>query len=238
MKIFRVLLPAVLLLVATPALAQLVAMGDTARPRQECKVVPDTAAVPSARQVAERRELRASLDSMARAGGVAQPKGILFVDVDSTRRGRVLFLESNFPDEVAGRLTRRVGDYLSTLPAGRPYQALVRIDGDYPAMAPGKRHCPPVLANPDSLSAMMRRVLSRHPEAGKRTEVAVKRAVLRLVVNREGAVSFVDIDQPTGDPFLDLQVEGIAARLRFLPARLDDMPYDTRFRFNMTFRVK
>jgi len=208
-------------------------------PDQPCRVIPDTAAaIPTPQQVRERRELRAALDSIARANGVAAPTGILFVDVDSTRHGKVFFIDSNLTQPASDAATRQVAEYLATLEHGRAYQALVRIDGDYVPPAPGKRSCNPVLANRDTLSALMLRVLDRHPERGRHDEPVVKRAVVRLVVNREGGVSYAEVVQPTGDPAIDPYLEAIALRLRFLPARLDGVPYDVRFRFNLQFNVR
>lgn len=226
----------VVLAVALPAAVH--AQKAPRLPEQPCRVIPDTAVVPTPQQVAEREELRASLDSVARAYGVAAPTGILFVDVDSARHGKVFFIDSNLPQPASEAATRRVAEYLSTLEGGRAYQALVRIDGAYAAPAPGKRNCTPVLANGDTLSALMLRVLDRHPEAGKHDEPVAKRAVVRLVVNREGGVSYAEVVQPTGDPAIDPYLEAISLRLRFLPARLDDVPYDVRFRFSMQFNVR
>jgi TonB family protein len=232
----RRLLALLVLAAAFPAVLH--AQKAPRQPEQPCRVIPDTAVVPTPPQVREREELRAALDSVGRAHGVAAPTGILFVDVDSTRRGKVFFIDSNLPQPASDAATRRVAEYLSTLQRGRAYQALVRIDGAYAAPAPGKRSCTPVLANGDTLSALMLRVLDRHPEKGRHDEPVAKRAVVRLVVNRDGGVSYAEVVQPTGDPAIDPYLEEIALRLRFLPARLDDVPYDVRFRFSMQFNVR
>jgi TonB family protein len=227
------------LLAAVPAAAQVqVTKIEEPAVEQSCRVVPDTAAVPTAGQIRERRELQARLDSIGRANGVAAPTGLLLVDVDSARRGKVIFIETNYPQPVVDAATRAVGDYLSTLRAGRAYQALVRVDGEYAAMAPGKRHCAPALANRGELGEMMQRVLARHPQAGTLRTPQVKRAVVRLVVDRTGKVAYVEVDTPTGDANLDPYVQPIAERLRFLPAKLDDVPFDARFRFTLTFNVR
>lgn len=228
------------LLGAVPAAAQRGGVDKFEEPEveQSCRVVPDTAVVPTAGQIRERRELRARLDSIGRANGVAEPAGLLLVDVDSTRQGKVIFIETNYPQPVADAATRAVGEYLRTLQGGRAYQALVRIDGDYAALAPGKRHCAPALANQGELSTMVQRVLARHPEAGTHSTPRAKRAVVRLVVDRAGKVAYVEVDTPTGDPNLDPYLAPIAERLRFLPAKLDDAPFDARFRFTLTFNVR
>jgi TonB family protein len=205
---------------------------------QACRVVADTAVVPTAGQVRERRELQARLAGLGRANGVAEPTGLLLVDVDSTRRGKVIFIETNYPQELVNTATRSVGEYLETLPVGKPYQALIRIDGEYQAMAPGKSHCPPMLENRGLLGQLMQRVMQAHPQSGKLPEPVVKNAVVRLVVNREGVVSYVEVERPTGDEHLDQYLVDIAERLRFAPAKLDGVAYDTRFRFTLTFNVR
>jgi TonB family protein len=211
---------------------------STPRLPQQCVVLPDTFRGPNPRQVVERRQLRARMDSIARAAGVAEPRGLLLVDVDSTRRGKVLFLETNLPDPVVQRATVAVQQYLSTLVQGRAYQALIRIDGDYVPMAPGKRHCIPAIANDSERSTMMKNVLDRHPDADRNREPITRRVQMRLVVNREGDVSYVDVEQPSGDAFLDPLAPEIARRLRFHPARLDGIPFDARFRYTMTFVIE
>lgn len=205
---------------------------------ERCTVIPDTAVAPTPQQVRERNELRDQIQAVLRAHG--QPVGgLLLVDVDSTRRGKVLFMETQIPDSTRNAATTLVASYLGTLRAGRAYQALIRIDGEYPAMTPGRRHCRPELANPDTMSRMMHAVLARHPETGRHeAQPLVKRATVRMVVTREGRVAFAEVERPTGDPLIDANVEAIAYRLRFRPATLDGDPFDVRFRFNMTFNVR
>jgi hypothetical protein len=211
--------------------------AQAAPPPPRCAAIADTVPGPSAQQVRERRELRDQLQAALRAHG--QPVGgLLMVDVDSTRRGKVLFMDAPLPDSTRRAATALVARYLETLQAGRAYQALIRIDGDYPAMTPGRRHCRPELANPDVLSEMMQAVLEHHPEAGTHDQAVVKRATMRLVVTREGRVAYAEVDRPTGDAFIDPRLEGIAMRLRFNPATLDGQPFDVRFRFNLAFNVR
>ncbi|HEX5869829.1 MAG TPA: energy transducer TonB [Longimicrobium sp.] len=208
-----------------------------AAPPARCAAIPDSLPGPTPQQIAERNTLRDQIQATLHAHG--QPAaGLLMVDVDSTRRGKLLFMEANLPDSTRQAVNAMVATYLETLHAGRAYQALLRIDGEYPAMTPGRQHCRPELANPDSLSAMMHAVLERHPEARRRTEAIAKRATVRMVVTREGRVAYVEVVTPTGDEFLDMNVEAIAMRLRFRPATLDGEPFDVRYRFNMTFNVR
>lgn len=227
---------ALLALIASAFLAG--GLRAQAAPPERCTVIPDTVPAPSAQQVRERNELRDQIQGVLRAHGQSVG-GLLMVDVDSTRRGKVLFIETQIPDSTRAAAMALVASYLGTLPAGRAYQALIRIDGEYPAMTPGRRHCRPELANADSMSSMMQAVLERHPEKGRHEQQPlVKRVTVRMVVTREGRVAFAEVERPAGDPLIDASAEAIAMRLRFRPATLDGQPFDARFRFNMTFIVR
>ncbi|HYW07453.1 MAG TPA: TonB family protein [Longimicrobium sp.] len=236
--IFRRFCAAALCTLAAGAAQAQTAAVAAAPAGQRCVVLPDTFRGATPRQVAERGELRAKLNTVARAHGVAQPTGLLFVDVDSTRRGKVIFVDTNLPDSAVQAGTRAVAQYLTTLAPGRSYQALIRVDGEYPAMAPGKEQCIAMLINDDERAQMMRNVMDNHPESGKMPEPVTRRAVMRMVVDRDGKVAYVDLEQPTGDAFLDPLVPEIAKRLRFHPARLNGVPYDVRFRYTMTFILR
>jgi len=204
---------------------------------QGCVIVADTTPVPSAAQVADRQRLRLALDSIARAHGTAQPAGILYVDVDSARQGKLFFIDSNLSPEAAQAATARVGRYLSTLESGRAYQALIRIDADYVAPAAGKRSCAPKLQTLQLMVDLVGRLMENHPNKQRLTSADSKRAVVRMVVSRSGTVPYAELVQPTGDAYIDGNVVAIAERMRFTPATLDDVPYDVRFRFTIPFTV-
>lgn len=227
------ILRSILVLAATAAASSAAAQAPTG----PCPVVPDSVAGPTPGQIAERLELRDQVATVARRSGVAAPRGLLFIDVDESWKGTVLFLDSNFPESAVQEGVRHVASYLETLPPGRGYQALVRLDGDFLAPSAGRRHCPPSLANGDVLSRMRERVLDTHPQRGTRRAPVERRAVVRVVVNRTGTVSYFDVHQPTGDPHLDESLEEIARALRFHPATLDGEPFDVRFRFTIPFRL-
>jgi TonB family protein len=230
-------LAVLLLAAAAPKVDAQTTTPPPTRVAGRCTVIPDSAPAPTPQQVQERNELRDQIQSVLRAHGQPE-RGLLLVDVNAERRGKVLFMEADLPDSTRQAATALVASYLETLPSGRPYVALVRIDGEYPAMTGGRQHCRPELANPDSLSGMMQAVLERHPEAGQHEQAVARRAAVRLVVTREGRVAFAEVDQPTGDAFIDQNIEAIAMRLRFNPATLDGDPFDVRFRFSMTFNVR
>lgn len=234
----RHILPRAATLLGALALAAPHAQAQGQAPPERCTVIPDTVPGPTEQQIRERNELRDQIQTVLRAHG-QQVGGLLMVDVDSTRRGKVLFMDTDLPDSTRQTATSLVATYLGTLRAGRAYQALIRIDGEYPAMTPGRRHCRPELANGDTLTMMMHRVLERHPETGRHeNQPLVKRATVRLVVTRDGGVAYVEVERPTGDAFIDQNVEAIARRLRFRPATLDGTPFDVRFRFNLTFNIR
>lgn len=232
----------------TIARAALIAVALFACPRaaaaqgptlgQGCVIVSDTAPVPSPAQVAERQALRLALDSIARAHGTPEPAGILYVDVDSVRQGQVFFIDANLTPEATQAATARVSDYLSTLESGRAYQALVRLGADYVAPAPGKRSCAPKLLSLQLMVDLVGRMMENHPNARAISpDTKERRAVLRLVVSRDGTVPYAELVTPTGDAYVDPLLVAIAERMRFSPATLDDVPYDVRFRFAWPVRV-
>lgn len=91
------------------------------------------------------------------------------------------------------------------------------------------------MSNADEIDGMMDVVRAHHPGARDPSKAGTYRAVLRLVVNRDGGVSYVDVDRPSGDDFIDRYIQDIAAHLKFLPARLDGEPFDVRIRYTLTF---
>jgi TonB family protein len=224
-------------LVALLALAAFTAPDAAAQQRERCTVVADTVPGPSEAQIRERAQLREQIAASFAAHG-AEPRGLLFVNVDSTRVGVVRFLDAPLADSTIQAATEVVREYLRSLERGRAYQALIRVDGEYPAVLPGRTRCAPMLESVQVLMDGVGSVAMRHPMAGKVTRDVVKTADLLLVVNRDGGVSWVEVVQPTGDEFLDGYVTEIASRLRFLPASLDGTTIDARTRFRMTFTIR
>lgn len=206
-------------------------------PPPRCAVVPDTVAAPSPDQIRERQELRDRIAEVFTAHG-APASALLYVNVDTARHGTIQFLEAHLPDTVIDAATAVVGEYLRSLEHGRAYQALVRVDGEYPAVLPGRMRCRPDLTNPQALLDAVEAVSRRHPLAGKVREPLVKRATVVMVVSREGRVVWVDVLEPTGDAYLDSYLAGIAVHLRFAPASLDGIPFDARTRFTHTFTIR
>src|SRR5687768_16813697 len=93
--------------------AALVAPGVHAQaaPPARCSVIPDSLPGPTAQQIAERNGLRDQIQAALRAHG--QPAGgLLLVDVDSTRRGKLLFMEANLPDSTRQAAMVLVATYL------------------------------------------------------------------------------------------------------------------------------
>lgn len=200
---------------------------------QGCSIVADSLTVPTPQQIAERQQLRLALDSIARAHGTAEPAGILYVDVDSMRQGKLFFIESNLSPEATQAATARVSEYLSTLQSGRAYQALIRVGADYVAPAMGNRSCAPKLLSLQLMVDLMGRVMQNHPNRHRGTEPVKRNAVIRLVVSRYGTVPYAELVQPTGDAYVDPLLTAIMERMRFSPATIDNVPHDVRFRFTL-----
>lgn len=200
---------------------------------QGCVVVSDSALVPTPAQIADRQKLRLALDSIARAHGTPEPAGILYVDVDSMRQGKLFFIESNLTPEATQAATARVNEYLTTLESGRAYQALIRVGADYVAPAPGMRSCSPKLQSLQLMVDLIGRMMQNHPSRNRGTDPVKRNVTIRLVVSRDGTVPYAELVQPTGDAYIDPLLPAIMQRLRFTPATLDDMPYDVRFRFTL-----
>lgn len=204
---------------------------------QGCTIVADSAIVPTPQQIAERQQLRMALDSIARAHGTAEPAGILYVDVDSTRQGKLFFIESNLSPEGTQAATARVSEYLTTLQSGRAYQALIRVGADYVAPALGKRSCAPKLETVQLMVDLMGRMMQNHPNRNRGTEPLKRNVVIRLVVSRDGTVPYAELVQPTGDAYVDPLLPAIMQRMRFTPATLDGVPHDVRFRFTLPVNI-
>jgi TonB family protein len=224
-------------LAATPAVAQ--SSLPTRAPGQRCSTLPDSVRGPTPGQLAEVAELRDRLVAIGRRNGVTQPQGLLLVDVDSTRQGQVLFIESNYPDAGVRQVTESIGVYLQSLQAGRGYQALFRVDGDYPALAPGKQHCLPVLyTGNDERVAMIDDVERRHPDAGRLAAPVQRQVSVLMVVTRTGTVAFAAVSRSSGDAFLDAEAVAMSRRFRFAPATLDGQPFDMRIRLPVRFELQ
>jgi TonB family protein len=209
----------------------------TAAPREDCAVVPDTVVPPTEAQMRDRADLRGRVAQAFRTAG-HPATGLLYVDLDSTRRGTVMFIETEPSAETRDAATQQIAEYLGTVPVGKPYHALLRIDGEYPVLAPGARHCPPALVNKDDLDEFGGQMMKQHPMAGRVSRPQPIRASLILVIDRTGNVAWAGLERPTGDAFMDERVAAFAPILRFLPATVDGVPIDVRTRFNLTLHVR
>jgi TonB family protein len=227
----RFLRPAVLLALLAPA-------GLAAQAPDRCAVVPDSIVPPTEQQVREADEMREGLRGILQRHGQAA-EGLLMVDVDSTRRGRLLFMDAEIPDTTRAAVLAHVAEYLQALPGGRGYQALIRMDATYPAVAPGVRRCRPDLLTYGNLNDHVAEVERGHPAAGRHQGNPLQqRMTLLLVVSREGHVAYAEVLDPTGDEYLDRHAVEIAKMLRFDPASLDEVPIDVRLRFPLGFRIR
>jgi len=211
--------------------------GATTAARPDCAVVPDSVVPPTQAQLRDRADLRNRVAQAFREAG-HPATGLLYVDLDSTRRGTVMFIETEPPVEARNAATRQIARYLETVPPGKPYHALLRIDGEYPVIAPGRRHCPPALANKDDLDRFGGKMMEQHPMAGRVSRPQPVRATVMLVIDRAGNVAWAGLERPTGDAFLDERMADFAHILRFDPASVDGVPIDVRTRFNLTLHIR
>lgn len=237
---FRLPRPAILaaLAVLTSAAAHAQIPAAAPIPGQRCETVPDSVRGPTPRQLTESRQLREQLVQIGRRNGVTEPKGLLMVDVDSTRKGALLFMHSNYPEAGVAQVTAAVGKYMESLPSGRGYQALIRVDGEYPAILPGRRHCGPVLLSEQERLDMTGEAAMNHPERGKLPAPVTRQALVLLVANRDGGVSYARVVRSSGDEYLDRAAEEIGRNLHFAPATLDGIPFDARFRYPVSFSIR
>ena len=225
---------AVLALLAVLAPASARAQTPETGAERVCPTVPDTSRlIPTAQQSRERAEMRQALVTVGRRHGVAEPQGLVFITVDSTRKGRALFLETNLSEAAAREAANELETYLGALEGGRSFQGLVRIGGREAVMAAGKRHCPPVLLNAGEVLEELGRVSELRPPGPRPDSAQLRRPVLRLVVNRDGGVSHVQVERAHNDPYLDRFIPEVAKMLKFTPATLDGVPFDVRIRYTL-----
>lgn len=228
--------PALAVVIALSALHAAEAAAQQRAP-ERCSVVADTVAAPSPQQVREADEMRRELRAILRGHG--QPEqGLLMVDVDPTRRGRLLFMEADIPDTTRAAVLAHVAEYLQGLPGGGRYQALVRMDATYPAVVPGVRQCRPEVVSWTEFSDAVGEVQLAHPAAGRHRGAPLRQqAVVLLVVTRDGHVAYAEVVATSGDEYLDTSAVEVAKLLRFDPASLDEVPIDVRIRFPLAFLI-
>jgi TonB family protein len=226
----------VALLAALAAAPGLHAQEGAVGAPERCAAVPDTVKPPTAPQIRDRNQLRESVARIFREGG-HPATGLLYVEVDRQRRRTVEFLGTDPPAQARQRAEREIGRYLQALPPGHPFQALLRLDGAYPVIAPGKHHCVPELDNPGEFMEARGKVMEGHPMARTAGETRPVQVAVILVVDRTGRVAWAALAQPTGDAYVDEHATAMVQGLRFLPALLDGVPIDARTRFTFTLRV-
>ena len=82
--------------------------------------------------------------------------------------------------------------------------------------------CRPVLKNPKLIVAGVQRIVEESTARGvfrRPTE-----AQLLLFVDHEGKVRYVEVQQGTGDDWMDEELEELGYRLRWIPARINGTP--------------
>lgn len=220
------------LLSASPALAQTAPAGVP----QRCGTVSDTAHVLTPQQVRDRRRLGMQLDTLIRRGGQTEPV-LVMVDQDSARRD-IHVLDAVVDSATVRAVQTRVERYLSTVPRNRPFQTLLRPGMETPVLAAHKAHCIPELDNVSDINDLQTRMMLSHPLRAASEPGRKVTALVRMVVNRDGGVSWLSVLRPSGDAYVDANVEEIAARMQFLPATLDGAAFDSFVTYPLTFTFR
>jgi TonB family protein len=181
-----------------------------------------------------RGELFGGAREAAVAAGVAEPRGLLVVELER-RSGRVThrLLGGNVPDAVLEPFVVRLAPRLRNHPSTEePLVLFGRLEPDAPlaetllAEAAGPiEACVPELRDPAGFARRLTMEVARRiPHGGEPTRVA-----LELVVSRDGEVAHARLREPSGFPALDRAiVERLAPGMRFTPGTIGggavDMP--------------
>lgn len=179
-----------------------------------------------------RQELFGGAREAAVAAGVAEPRGLLVVELER-RTGRVThrLLGGNVPDAVLAPFVVRMAPRLRNHPSqAEPLVVYGRLEPDVAtgeallaAAAGPVEACTPELRDPSGFRRRLdTEVARRIPHGGDPI-----RAALELVVSREGEVAHARLREPTGFPALDRAiVERLAPGMRFTPGTVGGVPVD------------
>jgi hypothetical protein len=175
------------------------------------------------------RDIRGALENdvreAARAAGIAQPAGVVLVQLRDRRleEGRVWSFRSNVPDDVSRTVMARNAELLARWPR-RDGLVNLRLDArEAPDSATVE--CAPVLLNPTGFMRDLARALPGRfstPGAGTR------RVSLHLVmlVTRDGEVAHAEFKLPGTHGNAESGILRVARRLRFRAATIENVPVD------------
>lgn len=232
----RLLIPMMLCLTAAPAHAQAagalpanctsVSPLDAARqPRYSQAQLDSQEVVRNARNV-----LREDLRTAARAAGIAEPVGLIFVERNERRPGaaRVWSFRSNVPDALSRTVMARNAEPLARL-GGRDRPIHVRVDESAATLDSVTYECTPVLLDPDQMVRALTRIIadsSSFPSRRPGSEMRPATLHLVMLVTQDGYVAHAELKRSTRHRNLERELLQVARRLRFRPATIENVPMD------------
>ena len=229
MTIRIILIAAAALLAAVPAPAQQQSMAG-------CQAIGTRplnrrAAADSVRLAAQRvvlDSLKSAVLDAARQSGVAQPEGLVILEVRGPRpeRTEIHLWRANVSDAVVRGVLASRGPLLATLPQR---ETTLHFRLSYPsrdgARGDSLMEC---LPRPTDLSQFVQEITrasqSQPPlPAGSNPNTTLQ---VRMLVSREGEVAHARLSRRTHQPSLDAAILAAARRLRFVPASVGGAPVD------------
>jgi TonB family protein len=187
---------------------------------------PGEAALDSIRsERAIRGDVEDELRAAAREAGITEPRGIVFAEPPATGTGaaRVWSYRSNVPDALVRSVVARHAQAVAQWSARNGTMNL-RLD-HLGAPDTVTRQCTPVLLNENLLVRELRRITTSESPEGARP---VRRVTLhmRMLVTRDGEVAYASLRRPSIRRDVDRELLQLARRLRFSPAKIEDVPID------------
>jgi TonB family protein len=233
MTIRIVLVAAAALLAAVPASAQQIAGCRSIGPRPVPRTAPlnRREAADSVRQAAQAAvvdSLKSAVLEAARQGGVAQPEGLVILEVRGPRpeRTEIHLWRANVSDDAVRSVLASRGPLLATLPE-RETTLHFRLN-DLPrdgTRSDSLMECPPRPGDVSRFVQEITRASQSQPPlpAGSNPNPTLQ---VRMLVSREGEVAHARLARRTHQPSLDAAILAAARRLRFTPASVAGVPLD------------
>ncbi|MBW3570935.1 MAG: energy transducer TonB [Gemmatimonadetes bacterium] len=168
--------------------------------------------------------LRTEIIAAARQAGVAEPAGLIAMQILDRRRGRVqpTVLGATVPESAVQAVVSARAALLARWP-GRSDWLHVRLDGPFPP-DDARVECVPAVENSAWFARELGRVVrADRPPAG---QMSGARATLRMLVSREGDVVFATLSRTAPRPGVNQGVLNAARGLRFRPATVGGVPVD------------
>jgi hypothetical protein len=217
----RILLPVLATLGAAPLAAQQAGLPSYCRPDTVTR--PDVVARSALRKAIE-DSLRTEIVAAARQAGVAEPAGLVAIQIRDRRRGRAqaTAFRANVADSVVDAAVAPRAALLARWPE-RSEWLHVRLDGPFPP-ADARVECLPAIENSDWFVRELGRVLSadRSPPG----QMGGSTATLRMLVSRDGDVVFATLSRTSPRSGVNHGVLNAARGLRFRPASFGGVPVD------------